>query len=272
MQRHSPWDSLHALHRTAVTAPVLDPEAEKLLIIGLKAGSAEALRSLLSSHLRMVMAMARRYAGFGVSFEDTVSEGIVGLLEAAKRFDPERGTRFSTYGAWWVRAYVRRYALANRRIVGAPSTRNARKVLSALRTTQNAIAQVTGRRATRSEVATGLGVAEDDVAMVEAALGARDVPIGQGEEGTYEVADARPTPEQQTAEAELETLRRHRIGEALAKLSEREREILIRRYLADDVATLAVVGESLGLSRERVRQLEKRAQRKLRTALVECVA
>jgi len=267
-------DRLASLRRTAMAAPMLDADEEIELIHRTRRGDQRALGRLLDSHLRLVLAVARRYAGNGISTEDLVSEGNLGLVEAAHRFDAERGTRFGTYAAWWVRAHIRRYALANRRIVATPSTRNARKVLSRLRATQRELAQAAGRSAERSTVAEELGVTEEDIAMVEAALSGRDVPIGFGEDGapSFDVVDASPSPEQLAAEDETRELHRDAVAEALDELSEREREIVRRRFFEDEGTTLAVLGEVFGLSRERVRQIEKRAQRKLRSALTERVA
>ena len=266
-------DSITALRRAANDAPMLDAETELKLISQLRKGNSRALRDLMAAHLRLVLATARRYSGNGMSLEDLVAEGNLGLVEAARRFDPERGTRFGTYAAWWVRAFVRRYALANRRIVPTPSTRNARKLVSSLRATQRTLTQELGRPPTRDEVADALDVAPEDVGMMESVLGGRDLFVGPTEDGTVvELEDYRPSPEQETAEHEIEDLRASSVEIALSKLTEREQEIVRRRYLEEDGVTLAVLGHDLGLSRERVRQIEKRAQHKLRAALVEHVA
>lgn len=266
-------DHLARYYQMAERAPLLQADQERKLIQAFQAGSEAALTTLLSSHLRLVLSMAKRYAGRGAAMEDLIGEGNLGLMEAARRFDVTRDNRFSTYAAWWVRARIRRFALANRRIVGAPSTRNARRVLAGLRKTQRTIMQREGRVPERSEIARELDVKEGDVAMVEAALGGRDVALGPAADGTtYEVQADTPSPEQIAAEHELECERRRCIDEAMRTLSEREREILKRRYLEEETVTLAVLGKSLGLSRERVRQIEKRAQRKLRGALPASVA
>jgi RNA polymerase sigma-32 factor len=259
--------------RAANEAPVLDATTEQRLVAAFQSGSERALGELLRSHLRLVLSVAKRYAGHGASLEDLVSEGNLGLIEAARRFELERGNRFGTYAAWWVRAYIRRFALVNRRIVAAPSTRNARRVLSKLRETQRDIAQREGRPADRAEVARALEVTEADVAMVETALSGRDVALGPVDDGPgWEVASEGVSPEAETAEREHESFCRTRIAEALLELSPRERRIVVERYLDSEGATLSTLGTRLGLSRERVRQIEKRAQKKLRTALLDCVA
>lgn len=261
------------LRRAANQAPMLDAQTEHRLIEEFRAGSQRALDRLLASHLRLVLAISRRYAGHGIALEDLISEGTLGLVEAARRFELDRQNRFATYAAWWVRAHVRRYALANRRIVSAPSTRAARKVIASLRKTEREIQQQTGEAADRSAVAQALGVEESDVAMVEAAMGGRDVIIGPHDDGTvFDVPADTCSPEQLTAEEEAREFNRRAVQQALHGLTDREQEIVRRRFLEEESATLAVLGESLGLSRERVRQLEKRAQRKLKSALLECVA
>jgi len=272
MKRHT-HDRLARYRQIARETPLLRADEERELIEQFRAGSNVALQHLLDAHLRLVLSVAKRYACQGTSMEDLISEGNLGLLEAARRFSSDRGTRFGTYAAWWVRSHVRRFAFANRRIVGTPSTRNARRVISGLRKTQRLIAQREGRCAARTEVAEALGVPEEDVALVEAALGCRDSVVGPLDDGTIrELPDKAPTPEQLTAALELRDYQRAQVKTALEALSEREREIVRRRYLCEDTETLAILGESLGLSRERVRQIEKRAQMKLRSALLSCVA
>lgn len=261
------------LRRQAARAPILDLETEHQLIAELMKGSRVALERLIVSHMRLVLSVADRYAQRGVAFEDLVSEGTVGLMEAARRFDPAKGTRFGTYAAWWVRAYVRRHALQNRRIVSAPSTRNARRILWGLRRTEHALSQRLGRPATREEVAQALEVSPEEVAMVESVLGGRDLPIGPIQDHVgYEPTDAGPSPEENAATDEQHDDYVRRVRKALSTLNDREREIVRRRLLSEDPSSLAMLGESFGVSRERVRQIQERAQKKLRTALMDQVA
>ncbi|MCS6799709.1 MAG: sigma-70 family RNA polymerase sigma factor, partial [Myxococcota bacterium] len=174
----------------ASRAPMLSADEERRLLSAIGAGEPRALERLVATHLRLVVSIARRYTGGGASLEDLVGEGLLGLVEAVRRFEIDRGTRFGTYAAWWVRAYVRRYALANRRIVGAPTTRAGRRLMARLRRTEWEIAQRTGRPALRSEVARALDVSEEDVALVQALLGTRDVALGPHDDGTgLELAD-----------------------------------------------------------------------------------
>jgi RNA polymerase sigma-32 factor len=264
--------SLGALSARAQSAPILDLEEEQQLALDARNGSRSALDKLLVTHMRLVLRIARGYVKYGVSYEDLVGEGMVGLAEAARRFDPERGVRFSAYAAWWIRAHARKSTLANRRIVATPSTRAARKLVARLRETERGLGQRLGRRATREEVAVALGVTPDDVGMVDAALRERDVVLGDVDHGGIELADAGCSPEQLVADAEFRAHSARAIERAVGLLSEREREIVSRRITLDESDTLSVVGEALGLSRERVRQIESKAREKLRSALEERAA
>ena len=264
--------SLGTLRARAQSAPILDVDAEHRLAVAARTGSRSAHDQLLVAHLRLVLRIARGYVKHGVPYEDLVGDGMVGLAEAAQRFDPERGVRFSAYAAWWIRAHIRRSTLANRRIVATPSTRAARKLIARLRETERALGQQLGRIATREEVAASLGVTADDVGMVDTALRERDVVVGDVEHGGVELADFDCSPEQLVADAELRADVERAVGRAVGTLTEREREIVRRRITSEDVDTLNVVGQALGLSRERVRQIESKACEKLRTVLEECAA
>lgn len=261
------------LSRAARSAPLLDPVREKKLALAAKNGDTRARDRLIVAHLRLVIAAAQPYVGGGVSLEDLVSEGCLGLMEAAKRFDPDRGNRFSTYAVWWVRAHLRRYALANRRIVPTPSTRAARKVLGSLQRARKELAQTHGHAPTREELADRIGVKISDLAMVEQALGGRDVALGPTEDGTArELPTPTESPEELTASAEICEQRAAWVSHAMECLTPRERVIVERRLLADERCSLASLGEHFGVSRERVRQIQERARAKLRTALVDQVA
>ena len=164
--------------REMASAPMLDAETERDLLSRFRASEdPRALEALVASHLRLVVATAMRYARDGLPMEDLVSEGSLGLVEAARRFDPDKGGRYATYARWWVRALIRRYALANRRIVGAPSTRNGRRVMSRLRRTQKALTAQYGAPPSTEQVAEHLGVSPEEVEQVDAALRTNDLSI-----------------------------------------------------------------------------------------------
>jgi RNA polymerase sigma-32 factor len=267
---------LDRIRRAAQRSPVLDADTERRLVADYQSGSRKALEALIASHMRLVLSVADRYAQRGVPLEDLISEGTLGLMEASRRFDPAVGTRFGTYAGWWVRAFIRKHALSTRRIVTAPSTRNARRILWSLRRTQQSLAQKLGRPPSRDEIAQDLGVSWEEVAMVEGVLGGRDLPIGPAstvdDVPTYEPRDQTPSPEERAARHEGHEQARQRVHAALKRLGEREREIVQRRLLEEDPSSLAVLGETFGVSRERVRQIQERAQKKMRAALLEQVA
>lgn len=261
------------LRLAAKHAPMLDAKSEHELTVRAQAGDTEAMRSLVLAHLRLVVAAAQPYVGGTITLEDLIGEGCLGLMEAASRFDPERGNRFSTYAIWWVRAHLRRYTLANRRIVGSPSTRNARRVLGSITKAKRDITQQLGRPPTRDEVAKALDVEPSDVAMVESSLSVRDLPLGPVDEGVaHEVASFEPSPEEIAADNQRRAEDASAVAQAMRELSHREREIVTHRLIDDDRTSLATLGERFGVSRERVRQIQQRAQLKLRTVLIEKVA
>jgi RNA polymerase sigma-32 factor len=262
------------IRRAAVEAPMLDSETEQNYLRRIQESNDPiALSALLVSHLRLVLSVAQKYTGHGVTLEDLVAEGNLGLVEAARRFDRSKGTRFSTYAGWWVRALIRRFTIANRRIVGAPSTRNGRRLLSTLRATQRRLAAELGETPSRERVAAELQVTAEEVALVEAALSGRDVSLAPSDDGqVFELPSELGSPEQEVAEREIQAMHAASVAEALSQLDERERAIVEKRILGDDKDTLADIGASMGLSRERVRQIELRARQKLRDALVEHVA
>lgn len=254
---------------------MLDAEREALLVQRIQRDDDRAaMHELLAAHFRLVVSHASRYARAGVSDAELVAEGNLGLVEAARRFDPDKGVRFSTYAIWWIRARIGRFVLDNRRIVSAPSTRNARKLFACMRSAQRALEQHDGERPTRAAIAEATGTSEEDVALVEAALSVRDVPMGPTDDGaSFELADE-SSPEDLVSEREESDRRAREVARALSVLDRREREIVQRRLLDEDEdgETLASIGKVLGLSRERVRQIEARAKRKLQAALMSAAA
>jgi RNA polymerase sigma-32 factor len=255
---------LNTQERTAL----LTPDQERELVAKYREGSSRALQTLVDAHMPLVRSIARRYRGHARHDDDLIAEGRLGLLQAAQRFEQERGVRFAVYAAWWVRAFVRRYALDNRRIVRAPSTRIGRKLASKLPGTMQRLRQSNGREVSDEELASELSAPVDEVSSVRMALSTPDLMLDDDNHvKTGALVDPTSTPEQQAAEHELQRRLAARVARALEVLSTREREIVQRRYLDDDGATLATLGARLGISRERVRQLESRARDKLREEL-----
>jgi RNA polymerase sigma-32 factor len=261
------------VRRAPRQTPRLSAHQDQSLARAARDGDGRALDTLLRAHFRLVLSIAQERARRGGPLDDLVGEGMVGLAEAARRFDPERGVRFASYAALWIRAYVRRFSLLNRHAVRPPQTRSGRTVLAHLATTRARLQQAAGRRTTRAEIASALGVSEHDVAEVETALESRDVPYGVEINGrTLDVASSAPSPEEAVSEAMDRQAAAARVRGALRHLSDRERLILQRRSLSEDTKSLVEVGRELGISNERVRQLEARAKDTLRCQLLEDVA
>jgi RNA polymerase sigma-32 factor len=264
--------SIAQLRASASKEPMLSPEREAGLVARIQANERDsaALHELLAAHRRLVVSVVARYTRAGLSTADLVSEGNLGLLEAARRFDPAHGVRFSVYAVWWIRARIGRFVAANRRIVPAPSTRNARKLFAKLRSCERALEQAHGQAPTRDDIASATGTTADEVAMVQAAL-SHDVHFDPIDAESTGVACSECSPEEIMAKVEAERLRANGLHRALSLLDPREREVLDRRFLEsngdDDGETLADIGRRLGISRERVRQIELAAKRKLAVAL-----
>lgn len=267
--------------RAAMRAPYLERDEEhRLATLWKDADDQEALHRLTQSHMRLVIAVAARFRNFGLSMADLIQEGHVGLLEAAARFEPERNVRFSTYATWWIRASIQDYILRNWSIVrgGTSSTQkalffNLRRLRAKIAAGDNALTEDEVHR----KIAEALGVSSDDVATMAARISGPDTslnaPVGEanGETGAdrmdFLVCSAplqdETVGEQIDAERRLVWLR-----QALGVLSARELHILRERRLEEEGATLESIGAQLGISKERVRQIESRALEKLKSALL----
>ena len=249
--------------------PLLDAAREHELLCRAQRGDARATTELVESHMRLVVQIASRYSREGLSTHDLVGEGVLGLMEAVRRFDISRETRFASYAAWWVRACVRRFALANRRIVGVPSTRGARIARAKLRTVERALSQRLGRRPSRGELAGELHVSEQDVELVEAALSSRDVSLTAEDDGTaLALPDETTNPEHEFAEAEHMSYCARTVADALTTLSDRERTVVHEQFFEEDGKSLSDLGRDLGVSRQRAGQILAVARGKLRAGLV----
>lgn len=261
------------LRAIAQSAPMLsaDEEAELLRRVA-ESDDSRAMSRLVESHLRLVLSAARKFHRAGLSMDDLIAEGMLGLVEAARRFDPAKGARFATYAAWWVRALVRRFALANRRVVGAPSTRGGRRAMSRLRDAERKLTSELGTEPTRKQLADHLELPIEEVASAQSALSGRDVRLDGVDGTTIELPSDWQSPEEVAARRELAREVRRSVSRGLEVLDAREREIIQRRLLADDAETLCMLGTRLGISRERVRQIEALAKRKMREQMLELSA
>jgi RNA polymerase sigma-32 factor len=192
-----------------------------------------------------------------------VQQGFLGLCRAVERYEPERGLRFWTYARWWVRAMVRSYVWSNRRIVPLSSNRTHRHVAAKLRKVESRIG------GDRAELAKQLEVSEEDIDRVRQALGSGDVSLDWTVSPAMTPVANDTSPEVEVADGRNQQRREELVGGALDVLDEREREIIERRYLQESPPTLADLGQEMGISRERVRQLCERALGKLKNAVTE---
>lgn len=266
--------------RAAMHAPYLERDEEHMLALRWRERQDQhALHRITLAHMRLVISMASRFRHFGLSMGDLIQEGHVGLLEAAMRFEPEREVRFSTYASWWIRASIQDYILRNWSIVRGGTSSAQKALFFNLRRLRARLAQgpePDSSTIVYKEISAALGVSEADVAMMDARLSGPDaslnVPLtdnggGSAERSDFLVSDD-PLPDEVAAEAIDVERRAGWLRSALGVLNEREMKIIGERRLTEDGATLEALGETLGISKERVRQIESRAMEKLRIALV----
>lgn len=263
--------------RSTMSTPLLSREREQDLARRWRdQGDERALHELVVAYGRLVAGMAGRFRAYGLPMGDLMQEGNVGLMQAAARFEPERGVRFSTYATWWVRSAMQDYVLRNWSIVRTGTTSAQKALFFNLRRLRARIEGTTGQPLTdegKSEIATTLGVSEREVTQMESRLAASDQSLNAqvGEEGDRDwmdmLADERPTPEQNVIAIRDRAVRSEWVDKALAELPAREARIVRRRLLEEETVTLEELGQELGVSKERVRQLEKRALERLRAAL-----
>jgi len=273
-------DARRTLIRTAMKAPYLEREEEHALAVRWKEHQDQrALHRLTMAHMRLVIAMAARFRNFGLSMSDLIQEGHVGLLEAAARFDPQREVRFSTYATWWIRASMQDYILRNWSIVRG-GTSSAQKALffnlRRLRTKLQRAGGATPSQEIYREVAHALHVSENDVALMDARLANADTSLNAPLRSDNDPASERidflvceaPSPDELARETIDGERRAQWLQQALGTLNGRELIIVRERRLSEEGATLEALGATLGISKERVRQIESRALEKLRMALV----
>jgi len=266
--------------KQAMKAPFLQRDEERELALRWKEDRDQvALHRLASAHMRLVIALASRFRHYGLSMADLIQEGHIGLLEAASRFEPDREVRFSTYATWWIRASVQDYVLRNWSIVRGGTSSAQKSLFFNLRRLRARLGRDPddlGRDAIYRRIANAVGVPVEDVAQMDARLSAPDAslgsPFGNGEQeaGPARITllvDSRPLPDEAAEDAIDGERRLVWLRGALDQLDTRERRIVQARRLAEDADTLETLGASLGISKERVRQIESRALDKLRRAL-----
>ena len=268
--------------KAAMAAPFLERGEEHALAVRWKDQRDEdALHQLASAHMRLVIALAARFRHYGLPMADLIQEGHVGLLEAAARFEPEREVRFSTYATWWIRASIQDYILRNWSIVRGGTSSAQKALFFNLRRLRAKLAQDRsggGNSAMFATIAKAIGVSSADVELMDTRLSGPDVSLNgpvieSDNQGSAErvdfLVDDKPLPDEAVGETIDSTRRVRWLNDALMILSDRELRIVRERCLNEESSTLESLGNRLGISKERVRQIENRALEKLRRALEE---
>ncbi|MCK0196498.1 RNA polymerase sigma factor RpoH [Ancylobacter sp. 6x-1] len=262
--------------------PMLEPQEEYMLAKRWREHEdPEAAQRLVTSHLRLVAKIAMGYRGYGLPISEVISEGNVGLMQAVKRFEPEKGFRLATYAMWWIKASIQEYILRSWSLVKMGTTAAQKKLFFNLRKAKSQISALEEgdlRPDQVATIATKLGVSEQDVIDMNRRLGgdsSLNAPIRGDVEGGGEwqdwLADDRESQESSLVEHEELDNRRTALSGALSVLNDRERRIFEARRLSDDPMTLEDLASEFGVSRERVRQIEVRAFEKVQKAVIDRV-
>ena len=262
--------------------PMLEPQEEYMLAKSWREhGDRDAAHRLVTSHLRLVAKIAMGYRGYGLPISEVISEGNVGLMQAVKRFEPEKGFRLATYAMWWIKAAIQEYILRSWSLVKMGTTANQKKLFFNLRKAKSRISALEDGDMRPDQVAIiakRLGVGEQDVIDMNRRLGgdvSLNAPIrNDGDTGEWQdwLVDDRDNQEATLTESEELGNRRRALSDALSVLNDRERRIFEARRLAEDPVTLEELADEFGVSRERVRQIEVRAFEKVQKAVRNRVA
>jgi RNA polymerase sigma-32 factor len=262
--------------------PMLEPQEEFMLAKRWREhGDRDAAHKLVTSHLRLVAKIAMKYRGYGLPITDVISEGNVGLMQAVKRFEPDKGFRLTTYAMWWIKAAIQEYILRSWSLVKMGTTANQKKLFFNLRRAKSRISALDegDMRPDQVElIAKRLGVTEQDVIDMNRRLGgdaSLNAPIREdGDSGEWMdwLVDDSASQESRLAESEQSDNRHKALGEALTVLNDRERRIFEARRLADDPITLEELADEFGVSRERIRQIEVSAFEKVQKAVKKNIA
>ncbi|MBN7797270.1 RNA polymerase sigma factor RpoH [Parahaliea mediterranea] len=270
-----PGANLTAYVQAVSSIPLLSAERERELAEDLYYNdNLEAARELVMSHLRFVVHIARSYTGYGLAEADLIQEGNVGLMKAVRRFNPEKGVRLVSFAVHWIKAEMHEYILRNWRIVKVATTKAQRKLFFNLRSAKKSLAWLTPEE-TRA-VAEDLGVDVNEVQRMEGRLSSRDVafdsPLDSDDDDAwqapqYYLEDKRSDPAVAVESSDWRENSEEQLHRAMADLDDRSRDILARRWLAEEKATLHELADHYGVSAERIRQLEQNAMKKLRVAI-----
>lgn len=257
--------------------PMLEPDQEYMLAKRWRDdGDTDAAQELITSHLRLVARIAMGYRGYGLPIGEVISEGNVGLMQAVKRFEPERGFRLATYAMWWIRASIQEYILRSWSLVKMGTTAAQKKLFFNLRRAKSQL-QALEEGDLKPEhvktIATKFGVSEEDVVSMNRRLGgdaSLNAPVrADSESGEWQdwLVDDAPDQEETLVKDDEMGRRKSYLSDALATLNDRERRIFEARRLADDPVTLEELSTEFGVSRERIRQIEVRAFEKVQKAV-----
>ncbi len=279
LQSEITLDGLGDLLAKSRQVPMLDKEEEHELALRWRdQGDRQAARRLVESHLRLAVKIARGFTGYGLPLDDLVSEALVGLVQAVRKFDPDRDVRFSTYALWWIRAAVQEYVLKHWSQVKLGTTASQKKLFFNLNKLKNQLGKNTGEDLLPEDVrsiASSLDVSESDVATMHERLGGRDLslqtPVTEDGDVDWQdqLKDTGESPEILVADQEEYDRRHTLLTQAMAEqLTDRQRAILEARRLSDEPRTLEELADVYGISRERVRQIENQAFNKVQRAML----
>jgi RNA polymerase sigma-32 factor len=253
---------------------LLTAEEEFKLAVRLKKyNDVAAAEKLIVSNLRFVVKIAHEYRNYGFKLADLIQEGNIGLIHAVKKFDPYKGYRLISYAVWWIRAYIQNYLMKSWSIVKIGTTQAQRKLFFKLNQTRKDLESISRKNPEFSEIATSLGVKDAEVAEMDLRMGSRDVSLNEmiNDESSDSHIDflAYEGDDQEVSliKDEEKSLVQRDIAGALANLNERESYIILNRVMADDPQTLQEIGSKYNISRERARQIEKQALKKIQLAL-----
>ena len=253
------------------TSPLLSQEEEYELAVRYYEGrDIDAAHRLVSSYLRYVVKIAKEYQNYGMRVMDLIQEGSIGLMQAVKKFNPYKGFRLSTYAMWWIRSAIQEFILRSWSLVRIGTTSAQRKLFFKLRQSKKHIERLDDVEA--EKISDSLGVSTRDVLEMDSRMSIRDdslnrTAIEDGDEIQDLLPDHRADQEMLLLASEQEQIKSESVAKALASLNEREKSVITWRLLTDPPLTLEVIGEELGISRERVRQLEKKSLERMRKTL-----
>jgi RNA polymerase sigma-32 factor len=266
--------SLESYIQTANRIPLLTEEQEVDLARRFqREGDLDAAGQLVMSHLRLVVAVARGYLGYGLPHADLIQEGNIGLMKAVKRYDPERGVRLVSFAIHWIKAEIHEYILRNWRLVKIATTKAQRKLFFNLRSLKQGLNTMSPGEV--GAMAKQLGVKPEEVVEMETRFSGQDIALDPGSDDEEEryapiayLADPHAEPSEALAEQQMQRLQADGLKQALANLDERSRRIIERRWLAEgEAATLHELAAEYGVSAERIRQIEVKAMQKMKGAL-----